>query len=253
MTFISIFSFMLQFAFAQITFEQTNPNLKPATQDKSRAVTNEPSAAKPMPATPSVVESPKVVAPVVPTPSPAEVSAEASSQAASLAHLRKRQHRLNWDYVSGNTKTEVEGSPDVETDSGTLEIGYGYNFGYFEVGAGYGFSLTDDGTDQNTSGILSIYGRLNIIENKPGNDLIPFIALGVQGYRSELDSTTDLEFTAGGGALQLGLSWFPLGEIYAVELAFFASSVEGDVIVGASTREGSIQRVGLSVGYSIFF
>lgn len=218
-------SLLLQICFAQVNFSQTNVNVNPVTKPQATPIVENVEKAK------NVVTEKNV----------------------NLDHLRKREHRLSWNYQSSNVKVDVETLPKAESDQGLLNIDYGYNWGRFEIGAGYGFSLSDNGASKLTTGLLTVYGRLNILENKPENNFIPYLALGVQSYLEELNSTADLDTKGNGWAFQVGFSWFPLGEIYAVEVALFASNIKGDVKSGTTTLDATIQRTGLAVGYSIFF
>lgn len=170
--------------------------------------------------------------------------------------LRKREHTLSWKYSSGSGELEIEGlTGSLETHSGESNISYGYNTGRFEPGIAF-YSTVSKGEDTKSSvGLFTLYGRLNIIENIPGNDYIPYLALAFQSYAEEGESSgIDYDSDGRGLAFQLGISIFPLSEICAVEIGFFSSKISGDFkLDGSQSVDFDLKRSGLGVGYSIYF
>ncbi len=170
--------------------------------------------------------------------------------------LRKREHSLSWKYSSGRGEIEIEGlAGSLETDSGESNISYGYNTGRFEPGIVYSSTVSKGEDTKSSVGLFTLYGRLNIIENIPGNDYIPYLALAFQSYAEEGESSgIDYDADGRGLAFQLGISIFPLSEIFAVEIGFFSSKISGDFkLDGSQSVDFDLKRSGLGIGYSIYF
>lgn len=172
--------------------------------------------------------------------------------------LRSRQHVMTWEYDSGRTKTKLTtGGVTTESTerSGDLEIGYLYNFGSFEVGAAYAFSTSESesGDDKSNAGQLGILVMANFLENIPGNDVIPYLGLGLYSYSQDVTTTvTSIRALGGVATVSAGLKWFPVGEILALNTSIYRSAFDVS-LSGSGTGTLEMTRTGIDVGFLFYF
>lgn len=180
---------------------------------------------------------------------------DAELEASPSKQLRKRQHNFVWDYSSSTSKNKLTASGTTTTSdskSGNLEFGYQYNWGIFEAGISASSSAEEDATSSSKSSTFGLHGQWNIITNRPGNDLIPYLSIQIAGATiSKIDNGTTLDFKGSGGAFGIGLLWFPFSEIFALEAAIYGLSTSLESSSPSAKLE--TQMSGLNVGWRLVF
>ncbi len=97
------------------------------------------------------------------------------------------------------SNSKFENGPDNETRK--IAVEFSKNYKLFEIGI-------DVGSDADTFGIGPTFSYF-FIENKKGNDLIPFVALQYEYSSNQKDSISYSGFKG-----SFGLKWFPAGQDY---------------------------------------
>ncbi|MGE9743234.1 hypothetical protein [Bdellovibrio bacteriovorus] len=212
---------------------------------------------------PKVEPQPKqkpALLPVGSTPSPNSTtpnSAITPLSVPAIGGLRKRDISLGWNYAHTYQKTTAaQGGPSVTDDQTSTKMKFeiARNLARFEFGAMLNFNRAEsDGTDA-TMTVLGAMGRINLIENLPGNDFIPYFVgyLGLVGLTFNGDSSSDYEISGTGSALGLGFNWFPFSQIFALnaELLYSNGQMENE----ATPRlEVELKETTLNLGWKIYF
>lgn len=169
------------------------------------------------------------------------------------ASLRPRVHRLSFDYRKFNTKIDADNVSLLDQDTIEIELSYARNFGFFEVGGSYITSFEEEGSDEVKVTGAVLEGRVNFIENVPGNDVIPYIAVGFTRRKDEVDAGTRLKGDGDGLGIEFGVTWFPLGEIFAIGVSYTSVSVDGWIGDGTTTVDTEFKSRGFTIGYSVYF
>lgn len=172
-------------------------------------------------------------------------------------HKVKRNHHLMINYDSGRTEVEVTGSTGLYRGEGTsaeIDISYGYEFGYWQPWVSLASKLEKSGGTETYVTVTGLGVRLNFIENKPGNDLIPYFKIG-SGYYNEdgyLDDTL-VNAQGSGGMARFGLSWFPFGEIMAIDISYGSTVAKVDITGTTEVLRADYERTSLNIGYTLVF
>jgi hypothetical protein len=144
-----------------------------------------------------------------------------------------------------------EGLPSKTTHREGLYLAGGKNFGWFEVGPSIKFEKYH-GVSRTSVFSLGVNAAYNFIENKNGNDLIPYANLKVLFEKSyDHDSTpTDEHYKTyylGGG-----VKYFPLGQILSLS-AFLNYRIVDGKIEGSSNYKFERNGVVLGTDVAIYF
>ncbi|WP_413288312.1 hypothetical protein [Bdellovibrio sp. HCB337] len=230
-----------------------------------------PAAATPVEAAtpaPVATPAPTPVPTPVPPPAPVPVAAPAATPAPIVVikpieeappSLRKRQHAMSWQYKTSSVKSDF--TPVLGTTSssdisrGTLQFSYYYNWGHFELGVGAGSSVVTDNdtSDSDAFGSFVVGGMVNFIENAPGNNLIPYVGFAAGSTNENIDiSGSKTRLIGGIGAFAFGLKWFPLEEIFAVDVSISSSSSSATAS-GANVGDYTATTGGFDVGFLLYF
>lgn len=220
--------------------------------------------------TPVPVQAPVVAAPAptpvpvaapVATPPPSVLVIAPQERVEAAPVLRKRQHAMSWHYSSTATKTEfvtpAPTSTTTKTDMirGELSFNYAYNFGFIELGVGLGSTTARDNLtdDKDTLGTFVLQGTVNLIENKPGNDVVPYLGLGLGSLVENFTiSNADSRVIGGVATFAVGLKWFPFGEIFALDTSFSGSSISA-TSSGATVGNLDGTLGSFNIGFQIYF
>lgn len=173
-----------------------------------------------------------------------------------LKTLRARDHWMSWRYVSSITKVDTTvGSSTTKTESksGELTFSYLYNWGRFMAGGSIGSSISDNSTTKITATSLSLIGQINLIENIPQNNFIPFTRFEVSSLASEISATSTTKGTGSGTAASIGAYILPFGEIFAIELNLGIYG-KGDLSYDDSSKtKQKLEISSFSVGWSMTY
>jgi hypothetical protein len=145
---------------------------------------------------------------------------ESTPDSASPSRRRKKisENRLGpirSNYVSGGLRYQNEKMDEVAKESKTLfaSILYVRDFGFFGLGPLIEISNSDNGISKLDSTKFGILARVNFVENRIGNDSIPFLLLAASSQKTNSSgvSSTDT-FT------KLGLGWdlYPFSNYFAI-------------------------------------
>lgn len=165
--------------------------------------------------------------------------------------LRKRTHAMSWELARTRTNAKNKNT-DAESETSYVQssISYRYNFGRLELGGSYvsSRSKNEDTGSESLSAILGLIGHFNILENTPGNDLVPYLSLALGSMVLESD---DDDLKGGMAGFGVGLKWFPLSEIFALtaELGGASANIEG----GSPNIELEIRQGYFTVGWALYF
>ena len=155
--------------------------------------------------------------------------------------LRPRIHNISLTYGSSTSETQLKvGSNKTtsETEKGELEIQYGYEFGYFQPFVTVNSLIEKSGSSESKAGGFALGARASFIENRPGNNLIPFVALSFEGISGDVKSGNNTVAISGRGTnLGLGLDWYPFGEIFAFRGLLSSYSAKTDY--SSNTNDGT--------------
>ncbi len=158
---------------------------------------------------------------------------------------------------SSTTDIKVKGSVGTKTTSksGELNVTYGHNTGRWMPWVKAASSISESGSDETKVGIFGVGISLNFIENQPGNDLVPYASLGIGGYSEEFsDGVSSVEVGGPIAQFELGLIWFPFGEIAALTIGISSTAGDLDVTGGtAPAAEVDVSSTVFSVGYALAF
>lgn len=168
---------------------------------------------------------------------------------------RKREHMLSWKYSSSSTKVTPSGGTSLKVSTGDMKIEYGHNFGWLSLGAGLSTDVSK-GTDKHeaSASLLHIEGRGHIIENRPGNNLIPYVAIQLEFLSGEAgDGTDTIDISGNAWAISAGLDWFPFGELFALNVNLGLSNADLDYKAPGGIVKADLKGSSLSVGYRIVF
>jgi len=164
--------------------------------------------------------------------------------------LRKRQHILQFDY--SQSSSQLITSSTTNSTSFNLQGTYGYNIGHLEPFVGFSSSSEENMSNGDKTNVsTSVFGiRYNFIENRPGNDLIPFASFGLLSSTVDsVDSGSSTSVSGNGTALAAGISWYPFSEIFAVNFGVVSSHLS----VSGATFSGDSRSTSVLVGYMISF
>ena len=169
--------------------------------------------------------------------------------------LRKREHMLSWENSSSSTKVTPSGSSSLKTSSGDMNISYGRNWGWWGAGVGLSSNVTKDtDNDEATASVLYLEGRGNFIENRPGNNLIPYAAIQLGRITGEAEDGADTTDISGNAwAIGVGLDWFPFGELFALNVNLGVTNGDMDYKATGGTVKADSEGTSLSVGYRLVF
>lgn len=179
---------------------------------------------------------------------------EASSSLLSQrqSQLRGRDNLLAFEYSVIRTTGEIKASylgpsEEASQDQSSLSVVYGRNFGRVMPWIGAAANMVKaDGGGELTISAVSIGLQVNIIENLPGNDLIPFASIGF-GQRGE--SGDGYKLSGSFFTLEGGLIWYPFSEHVGIKISLFGNSgeiSEGDLSV-------DVKQTGFGAGYVLTF
>lgn len=172
--------------------------------------------------------------------------------------LRKRDISLGWSYTHVYQKSEAKMGGSSNSDEQTvtrMKIEFSKNLSKFEFGAMLSANREEYGGADATMTTLGALARLNFIENRPGNDFIPYVVgyLGVIGSSfNSGSSSSDYEISGGGSGLGLGFNWFPFSQIFALntELIFASGKMDNNA---SPKLEVQLKETTLSLGWKIYF
>ncbi|HRO66931.1 MAG TPA: hypothetical protein PL182_05155 [Pseudobdellovibrionaceae bacterium] len=150
-----------------------------------------------------------------------------SRGAPSAAGLQKRDHSLNWSIVYSSMKDDTNG---FTLDRNTMGVAASYlwNRGFWEIGGGFSFSQTKTGNNEASLNSINGAGRWNFIENKPGNDMIPYVGALYGIYSGDLSGNQM--------AVNGGVTWLPFSEIFAIDASFGYVMEERKGSAGPTTK-----------------
>ncbi|MFP5520575.1 MAG: hypothetical protein ACLGGX_11770 [Bdellovibrionia bacterium] len=172
---------------------------------------------------------------------------EATAEGKTVAgDLRERNHEISW--ASGFNYSYNEDANELEDTRINVDVSYLRNWGRFGLGLGVKYTEV---TREDESAVLEeskstrylLTGRVNFIEDKVGNDVIPFLSASIgSGSVDNGGTSVDQSITK----LALGLKWYPLREIFALHgelYPLFKEDTDGSVV----------DNYGLSLGMSLNF
>lgn len=231
-----------------------NVELKPGDMLVPDGFAKRAATAPAAPAAPVAATAAVVVPPSAPVPTVSEaVCADGPSPV-----LRGRNHNLSLTYDSGKTKVSIKAPVNLEASetSGKLTVTYGYDVGYLRpiVSVGSNVSKDDNSPNKSEANSLMLGVRVNFIKNEPGNDLIPYALAGVGRYSEAYKSgATDLAINGSVGGVEVGLTWYPFGQLFAFEVSYY--SWTADLTAAGSTADANttITRSALAVGSVLSF
>ncbi|MFM6928505.1 MAG: FimV family protein [Bdellovibrio sp.] len=174
----------------------------------------------------------------------------------ALSQLRPREWTLGWRYSYSHTRIKVSSgsTSDSSDQNGTeMSVEFGRNLSRWEVGGFLTSANEEIGSSESTATYLGALARLNFIENRPGNDAIPYLSGYLGGATvSRTSSGIETRLTGGVAGLGLGVNWFPFSEIFAfnAELRIISSSVEDESTPKITV---DIDQTNLNVGWKIYF
>lgn len=163
-------------------------------------------------------------------------------------NLRKRQHSISYSTELKKSTVATGGSSIGGGSSQDVDLKYTYNFGFYEVGglAAVQREKDDSGTKYDANS-LGIVGVINFIENKAGNNLIPYISAAFMLGQSS-DNASD-DYDTFGSKYQIGFKWFPFGEIFAVDASLFGQGFGNK----STNNHYDLTESGLNLGWSLYF
>lgn len=172
--------------------------------------------------------------------------------------LRKRTHNLALEFANNTIKVKTKDT-SVTVDGRSIGAAYFYNLGFIEVGVAASTAVSDSTAKKSTitQTIFALKG--NLIKNEPGNDWIPFGVLGFGKYLEDIDDRTSANsdnVTDGNVlGLGLGLSWFPFGELFSIEIS--ATHLRGSLSYSGNPDIGSksidAEKTTFSISYVLSF
>lgn len=170
--------------------------------------------------------------------------------------LRKREHNLSVKYGSSEIKVKYNGV-SKKSKSSSLISSYYYNWGYAEGGVELVSSIDENSTLKINANQTIFAVRGNAVKNEPGNNWIPFAGFGIGYYyqKNRDKSGTSNQYNGKIWALAIGLSWYPLGELVAIEGMFYqlrgSLDYSGDPIIGTNNIDA--EEDGFRLAYTISF
>lgn len=160
---------------------------------------------------------------------------------------KSRQNSLNWKLRIDSQNYEIEGAYKTSYSGygGAAALAYGYNWGPAE--AAVGISHQNSGSS-NLLGIgLSV--TANLIENKPGNDLIPNLGVSLNTLNGK---DGGIEYSGTEVDFGLGLQFFPLSEILAVNLNLIFPNLQLNYKTSPEIKT-KVTGTTISTGWSLYF
>lgn len=175
-----------------------------------------------------------------------------SQEAFQGSDLRKREHSLLVRYTSTALTVYIDGGTDIESTESQLTAGYAYSWGQAELGIATSAIVGTVEDDDSEVGVTEIYGRYNFITNAPGNDLIPYIKVGLIGL-SVTEDDDDFDIQGSGIGLAFGFNWFPFSEIFAFNFGLSYANITGDIDLGTTTYDFDSDNTTLFFDYALYF
>lgn len=170
--------------------------------------------------------------------------------------LRKRVHIMNWQYSTEDMEVKTRDGFGISTTSttktGELAFGYQYNWGRAQLGVEVGGSSLEMSSTKTLLTIVSLVGQLNLIENNPKNNFIPFARLNLGSANSEV--TVSGTTSKGNGTYTgvfLGAYILPFSELFAIDISV-PISVKGELSYDGGTKQ-EMSYKGINVGWSLMF
>lgn len=188
------------------------------------------------------------------TPPPAIETTQGFST--SNKELRKRTHNLTIEYSAVDAEFEIKSpvNTDFEGEKTSLSIAYGYELGHFTIWGNLATSHIK-ATDSKVN-LIGVSVHINAIKNEPGNDLIPYVMLGLGRYDEDFELGGD-DLSAEGNATSFGfgVKWYPFGELFAFNFSF--ERFMGDLDISGNTLANDVAAdltmQGFNLGYILSF
>lgn len=175
--------------------------------------------------------------------------------AAASKTLKKKYRRLHGLSLSLQYTTGELTSGSSKTSSNSTEIDgdYNYNLGKYEITVGLTLITTDDDGSRSTQTFLSPGAQYNFVKNKSGNDLIPFVGVGLYTGTIELNTgSSKNSATRSGYFVKGGIKYFPFSDSFAVTAAIGIYDITDKYSNSAGT-ETKQKYTSLITGWSVYF
>ncbi len=164
------------------------------------------------------------------------------------AEDRPRLHNIRGSVVDRKSELTAAGSSSSAKHR-VIEFQYGYNMGYIMPYGSIEIDKDSDSDGGSTKETMIVVGaQANFIENKPGNNVIPFARLGLVYDRTTMEQSGFLPLklkSDDGIRIGFGAWWYPFGELVALEIEAFRTTVDFKVTNGtvntAEIEQNSIQ------------
>lgn len=198
-------------------------------------------------------------APVAPVAVPAPAAAPMPVALQAPKALRERKHHIEYRISSTNTDTSAKSGNAASTNTSNESTGINVSYGYqihpqFQPFISYSLAFKGADTSWSDAGGISIGAIGQLVENRAGNNFIPFGMMSISSLSLDLGAgTTTSKMIGNATSIGVGADFYPFGELVALRFAYqiVKGSLSGRAgIVGVSA---DIDIKGLMSGLVISF